>query len=246
RDVPGGDLWSYTARGFSRGQKSTFGSAGVWTGPRDGTQDVGLFDSAGLPAERASQAAQAGTVGRRDRRDSGRRQDPTSQTAAYRAADLRSPAGGARVFRRRHDREGLRACRRAAPPRDVRSGGADRSVSGRPRSGLPLLRRRSQLDSVRQHSPGGGADSGRRYPAEDAGVFRVTKPPSVCREVRTTGEGQRQRQGGGLGGLRTAELSGADSEGGQLGRVEPAVAGRVPGAASAEATRPAGDDRRTL
>src|ERR1019366_3122773 len=70
RDVPGGDLWSYTARGFSRGQKSTFGSAGVWTGPRDGTQDVGLFDSAGLPAERASQAAQAGTVGRRDRRDS--------------------------------------------------------------------------------------------------------------------------------------------------------------------------------
>src|SRR5664280_2319256 len=64
RDVPGGDLWSYTACGFSRGQKSTFGSAGVWTGPRDGTQDVGLFDSAGLPAERASQAAQAGTVAR--------------------------------------------------------------------------------------------------------------------------------------------------------------------------------------
>src|SRR5450631_1563045 len=104
RDVPGGDLWAYTACGFGRGQKSTVGSAGVWTGPRDDTQDVGLFDSAGLPAERASEAAQAGTVGRRDRRDSGRRQVQTSQTAAYRAADLRSPAGGARVFRRLHDR----------------------------------------------------------------------------------------------------------------------------------------------
>ena|ERR1017187_4859962 len=34
RDVPGGDLWAYTAGGFSRGQKSTTGRAGVWTGAR--------------------------------------------------------------------------------------------------------------------------------------------------------------------------------------------------------------------
>src|SRR5208283_4429749 len=90
RDVPGGDLWTYTASGFSRGQKSTVGSTGVWTGPGDRAQDVGLFDSAGLPAERAREAAQVGAVGGRDRHDSGRRQDQTSQAAAYRPADLRS------------------------------------------------------------------------------------------------------------------------------------------------------------
>src|SRR5271155_2514380 len=88
RDVPGGDLWTYTPSGFSRGQKSTVGRAGVWTGARDSAEDAGLFDSAGLPAERAGEAAQAGAVDRRDRRHSGRRQDQTRQAAAYRPADL--------------------------------------------------------------------------------------------------------------------------------------------------------------
>ncbi len=38
------------------GTKSTVGSAGVWTGTGDRAQDAGLFDSAGLPAERAGEA----------------------------------------------------------------------------------------------------------------------------------------------------------------------------------------------
>ena len=62
RDVPGGDLWAYTPSGFSRGQKSAVGRAGVWILPRDGAQDVGLFDPAGLPAERVSEVSQAGAV----------------------------------------------------------------------------------------------------------------------------------------------------------------------------------------
>ncbi len=119
-------------------------------------------------------------------------------------------------------------------------------VSGKPRSGLCLLRRRTHLDSVRQHQAGGGADSGRWHPAEDAGVLRVAESLSVCREVRTSGRGQRQGQGGGLAGIRPAELPGSGAASGELGGVEPAVAECVPGAASAAATRPPGDHRRTL
>ncbi len=37
-----------------RSQRSV---ARVWSGAHDGTQDVGIFDSAGLPAERATEAA---------------------------------------------------------------------------------------------------------------------------------------------------------------------------------------------
>src|ERR1022692_1686087 len=81
RDVLSGDLWACTASGFSRGQKSTVGSAGVWTGAGDGTQDVGVFDSAGLPGEKGGDRAQTGAVGRRDRRHPRRRQDQTSQAA---------------------------------------------------------------------------------------------------------------------------------------------------------------------
>src|ERR1035437_3839789 len=126
------------------------------------------------------------------------------------------------------------------------SGGDDGSVSGRPRSGLRLLRRRSHLDSVRQHEAGGGADSGRRHPAEDASILRVTESLPVCREVRTPGERQRQGQGGGLGGLRAAQLPGTGSASGELRRVKRAVAERVPGAPNAAATRPPGGDWRVL
>ena len=66
-----------TASGSGGGQESTVGSARVWTGAGDRAQDAGLFDSAGLPAERAGEAAQTGAVGGRDRRHSGRRQEPT-------------------------------------------------------------------------------------------------------------------------------------------------------------------------
>ena len=92
-------------------------------------------------------------------------------------------------------------------------------------------------DSVRQHEAGGGADSGRWRAEEDAGILRVAEPLSVCREVRTSGQGQRQGQGGRVGGLRAAELPGADSASGQLGGVERASAGAVPEAAGAAAAR---------
>ena len=42
------------------------------------------------------------------------------------------------------------------------SGGDHGSVSGRPRLGLRLFRRRAAVDSLRQHQAGGGSDPGRR------------------------------------------------------------------------------------
>lgn len=107
--------------GSGGGQKSTAGSAGLRTGAHDGTQDVWLFDSARLPPKRASEATQSGDVGGRDRRDSGRRQDQTSQTGAHRPADLQTFASGAPVPRWLHDREGLSARRDAEQSEDVHS-----------------------------------------------------------------------------------------------------------------------------
>jgi hypothetical protein len=144
RDVRSGDLWACTASGFSRGQKSTVGGAGVWAGAGYGAQDVGVFDSTGLPAERAGEAAQTGAVGRRDRRHPPRRQDQTRQAATYGEADLRSTASGARLHGRLHDREGLCAGRDAALPGDVRSADAR---SGRGAGRL----RRSAGDRGRSH-----------------------------------------------------------------------------------------------
>ena len=50
------------------------------------------------------------------------------------------------------------------------------------------------------------------------GVLRVAEPLSVCGEVRTSGQGQRQGQGRRAGGLCTAQLHGAGSARERVGR----------------------------
>ena len=118
------EIMAYTASGFSRGQKSTVGRAGVWIGPGDGTQDVGLFRLRRATGGESHRSGRTLGAGRRihaileEDQTKPAKQRHTAQRIFYRLA------GGARVYRRLHDRKGLRASRRAAPPRDVRSVGA--------------------------------------------------------------------------------------------------------------------------
>ena len=59
---------------------------------------------------------------------------------------------------------------------------------------------------------------GRWQTAKDAGLQRAAVALPVRRPFRTTREGQRQGQGRRVGGLRVAQLHGADSARGQLRR----------------------------
>ena len=59
---------------------------------------------------------------------------------------------------------------------------------------------------------------------EDASVQRTAEPLSVRGEVRTSRQGQRQRESGRAGGLRAAELHGAGSAVRELGGVERTLA----------------------
>ena len=93
--------------------------------------DDRVLRAAGLPADGADQAAEAGRVHRDHRRVAARGRRPSSQAASHREAGPGSPAGGARVHRRLHHREGLLARAPAAQPGDVRAA-APRS---RPRPG---------------------------------------------------------------------------------------------------------------
>ncbi len=290
RDVPSGDLWACAAGGFGGGMKSTGGSAGVWTGAGDGAEDAGIFGSAGLPAAAAGEAAQAGAVAGRDRRHSGRRQEPPREAAAHGQADLRSAAGGARIHRRLHDREGLRALGEAAAqemfiplthaPGEAQAdfGEAVVIAGGEAEGALPgvdlphsddcfVLAFPAETTEAFLEGQFGPSTTSAAFPrgfstttrswrwrgfwataaAEDAGVLRVAEPLSVRREVRTTGEGQRQRQGGGLGRLRAAQLPGADSASRQLGGVERAVLEAECRERRERRLRGhQGDDRRTL
>jgi len=144
RNVLGGTLWTYTASGFCRGKESTSGGTGVRRGPRERAQDAALRRAAGLPARASGEAAQAGAVAGRDRRHSERRPEPTQETTTHGQADLRPPAGGARLRGRLHCREGLCAAAARAQARDVRAADA------RARRGASRFRR----------SPGGAGRSG--------------------------------------------------------------------------------------
>ena len=93
RDVHRGDLWTCSASGVGGGQERACGGAGVWARARDRTQDAAVFGAAGLPAATAGEAAEAGAVDGRDRRDSGRRQEQPQEAAAHGEADLRPVAG---------------------------------------------------------------------------------------------------------------------------------------------------------
>ena len=75
----------------------------------------------------------------------------------------------------------------------------DRSVSGRPRSGLRVLRRGGAIDPVRQPQDRGDEDLRRWQAPTDAGVHRAGQPLSVCRPLRQALQVQRQRQSRGLG-----------------------------------------------
>ena len=57
----------------------------------------------------------------------------------------------------------------------------DGSFSGRPCASLRVLRRCAHAHSLRQHEDCGGADTGRRRAAEDAGLLRVAEPLPVRR-----------------------------------------------------------------
>src|SRR5271170_5098544 len=92
RDVRGGDLWTCTAGGSSRGQESAGGSQGVWAVAGDGTEDAAVRGAARLPATATDQAAQAWAMAGRhrrhsERRHSERRQAETSQAETHGEAD---------------------------------------------------------------------------------------------------------------------------------------------------------------
>src|ERR1035441_4111198 len=88
RDVLSGDLWADTASGSGGGQEGTDSRERVWRSARDSAEDAALRSAAGLPAAAAPEAAQAGAVGGRDRRHSGKRQAATQETTAYGEADF--------------------------------------------------------------------------------------------------------------------------------------------------------------
>ncbi len=93
--------------------------------------DDRVLRAAGLPADGADQAAEAGRVHRDHRRVAARGRRTSSQAASHREAGPGSPAGGARVHRRLHHREGLLARAPAAQPGDVRAA----APRARPRPG---------------------------------------------------------------------------------------------------------------
>src|ERR1019366_1376948 len=90
------------------------------------------------------------------------------------------------------------------------------------------------------------ADLGRWDADENTSIHRAAKPLPVRREVRASGQGQRQGEGGRAGGLRAAELYGADSAGGELGGVEQASSGAVREATRAAVARVGRDHWGTL
>ena len=71
----GGGSVMDTAKGIAL---TTGGSAGVWLGPQDGSQDAGVLGTARLSASEASAATEAGPMAGRHRRHSRRRQATTA------------------------------------------------------------------------------------------------------------------------------------------------------------------------
>ena len=101
----------------------------------------------------------------------------------------------------------------------------------RHRCSVPLLRRRAAQHRLRQHEAGGGEDPGRRQAPADPCLLRAAVALSVRRPFWAAGQGQRQRQGGRVGGLCT-QLYGADSALSQLGSSQ-----RAPGSKVSEESR---------
>ena len=91
--------------------------------PPDGEEDAELFGAAGVSADEAGQAAEAGRVHRHRRRDpgGGHGSGRAAQAASHGASDLRAATGRARVHRRYTHREGLCAFPAAIDARGLRS-----------------------------------------------------------------------------------------------------------------------------
>ena len=67
------------------------------------------------------------------------------------------------------------------------------------RPSLRVLRRRAHAHPLRQHEDRGGEDPGRHRAAADPSLLRTAESLPFCRQVRTSGQGQRQGQGGRTG-----------------------------------------------
>ena len=87
------------------------------------------------------------------------------------------------------------------------SGREDGSLLRRPRPGLHLLRRRAEVDPLRQHQDRGCPHPGRRQAAADTCVQRAAIALPVRGSVRSAGQGQRQGQGRGAGRLSRGATS---------------------------------------
>ena len=146
-DVRRGALCGGSTGGCRRGVEPSRGGPAVRHRPPDGEEDAELFGAAGLPADEACAAAEAGRVQRHRRRDpgGGHGSGGAAQAAAHGAPDLRVSSRRARVQRRLHHREGLcafpaavcaRGLRATAPPagpcpgRLRRGGGGGRGQAG--------------------------------------------------------------------------------------------------------------------
>ena len=141
-------------------------------------------------------------------------------SAGARAGRLRR---GDRRHRRRGAQDPLLRVRPAALGRLLRgglSGGDDGSLLRRARAGVHVLRRRAEVDPLRQHQDRGCPHPGRRQAAAHARVQRAAIALPVRGSVRPPGQGQRQGQGRRAGRLRAAQLPGADPGVRQLRGVE--------------------------
>ena len=109
RDVRRGALCGGSSGCCRRGTEPSRGRAAVRDRPPDGEEDAELFGTAGVSADQAGAASEAGRVHRHHRRDpgGGRRSGRAAQAAAHGAPDFRAAARRARVHGRVYDREGL-------------------------------------------------------------------------------------------------------------------------------------------
>src|ERR1700732_3937253 len=71
RDEAGGTIRAGATSGVRGGDEPAGGGAAIWTRPTDGGEDAGVLGTARVSAEQAAGAAQAGSICRDHRPDSG-------------------------------------------------------------------------------------------------------------------------------------------------------------------------------
>src|ERR1019366_3978064 len=121
KDVHSGTLCGDTTRGDGGRSEPPGGGQTIWRSPEHDHKDAPVFDSAGLPAARASGFEEAWSVHGVDRQGPGRRPKRPQEAAPHGASDFREVAGRGRIFWRIHDRAGVCGAGDATRPRDVRA-----------------------------------------------------------------------------------------------------------------------------